>query len=67
MLVFLVYRDRTLEKKKVDDYIFGGLVVATVIGGLLTFLGASRGEVVPLFIWSINCGLTSLAGTIFEG
>jgi hypothetical protein len=56
-----------MERRKVDDYLFGGLVVVNLIGGLLVCLGASYGELGPIIIWSVNCGLIGLAGTIIEG
>ena len=50
-----------------DDRIFQGLVLLNVIGGVITFMRAQYGDVTPLFIWAINCGLISVAGTIIEG
>ena len=50
-----------------DDRIFQSLVLLNLIGGVLTFLRAQYGDMTPLFIWAINCGLISVAGTIIEG
>jgi len=56
-----------VDRKKVDDCIFGGLLIVTIIGGLFAFLRVTYGDLAPIFIWSINCGLISLAGTAIEG
>jgi hypothetical protein len=50
-----------------DEIIFRSLVLFNLIGGVLTFLRAQYGDMIPLFIWAINCGLISVAGTIIEG
>jgi len=50
-----------------DDRMFQGLVLLNLIGGVITFFRAQYGDVTPLFIWAINCGLISVAGTIIEG
>jgi hypothetical protein len=50
-----------------DDRVFQGLVLLNLIGGVITLLRAQYGDVTPLFIWAINCGLLSVAGTIIEG
>ncbi len=59
--------DEAWREERIDDYLFGGLVVVNLIGGLLVYLGASYGELGPIIIWSVNCGLIGLAGTIIEG
>ncbi len=56
-----------MERKKVDDYFFGGLVIVTLLGGMLAYNIAQYGEMLPIFIWSINCGLIYVAGKIIEG
>ncbi len=56
-----------MDRKRIDDCIFAGLIVVTSIGGLLAIARAQYGDLIPILIWSINCGLTSLAGTIIEG
>jgi hypothetical protein len=53
--------------KDQDDRVFQGIVLLNLIGGVITFLRAQYGDVTPLFIWAINCGLLSVAGTIIEG
>jgi hypothetical protein len=55
-----------MDKNK-DDRIFQSLVLLNLVGGVLTFMRAQYGDVTPLFIWAINCGLISVAGTIIEG
>jgi hypothetical protein len=56
-----------MNRKQVDDLFFAGLVGITVLGGLLAAFRAQVGDLAPIFIWSVNCGLIYLAGTIIEG
>ena len=62
-----IIKRESMERSKADDYLFGGIVIVNLIGGLLAYLRASYGDLTPIIIWSVNCGLISLAGTIIEG
>ena len=53
-------------KIKLDDIFYGALIIATMFAGLLTFIEANKGELFPIFIWTSNCSLIWVAGSIID-